>query len=74
MRRARFVLICFCHSVYLGICSPGLIIQVCLHFLQEVRGMVQPITIAMTSIRLRHPSVHPGSITFNILCKLIEGI
>ncbi len=24
-RRARFVLICFCHSVFLGISSPGLI-------------------------------------------------
>ncbi len=23
--RARFVLICFCHSVFLGISSPGLI-------------------------------------------------
>ncbi len=25
MRQARFVLICFCHSVFLGISSPGLI-------------------------------------------------
>ncbi len=25
MRRASFVLICFCHSVFIGISSPGLI-------------------------------------------------